>query len=302
MQHAHQLQHQHRPGSSAAFRWSVLLNTLLSAMQLVIGFAFGSLALVGDAVHNLGDVAGLLFGWGAERLSTRPSNDAFTYGYGRSTELAALLNALLILAAGVVVVIEAVQRLLHPQALLAGPVAWAAAAGVVVNLLSAWAFAGSQARDLNRRAAMLHLLTDAAVSAAVLVTALLVKLTGLAVLDALTAIGVGAVVMASAWGLLREALAVSLDAAPRGVSLEAIEAELLTLPGVVRVAELHVWAVSTSRLALTAHLQCSEPALQRPQELLQQAERLLQRFGIGKSTLQLETRHDHGSQHPPTHP
>ena len=291
----HPGQHQHRSGSAAAFRWSVLLNAALTGLQLAIGFAFGSLALIGDAVHNLGDVVGLLLGWGADHLSRRPPRGRFTYGYGRSTHLAALINGLLVFAAGAVVVVEAIQRLRAPVPLEADPVAWAALAGIVINLLSARLFGHDHQHDLNRRAAVLHLLTDATVSAAVLVTALLVKATGWAVLDALTAIGVGAVVMLSAWGLLREALAVSLDAAPRGVSLEAIEAELLALPGVDRVAELHVWGVSTSRLALTAHLLCSEPALRQPQELLHQAETLLQRFGIRKSTLQLETSHDHHS-------
>ena len=293
--HGHEHGHEHAPHSAAAFRWSVLLNAALTGLQLAIGFAFGSLALIGDAVHNLGDVVGLLLGWGADHLSRRPPRGRFTYGYGRSTHLAALINGLLVFAAGAVVVVEAIQRLRAPVPLEADPVAWAALAGIVINLLSARLFGHDHQHDLNRRAAVLHLLTDATVSAAVLVTALLVKATGWAVLDALTAIGVGAVVMLSAWGLLREALAVSLDAAPRGVSLEAIEAELLALPGVDRVAELHVWGVSTSRLALTAHLLCSEPALRQPQELLHQAETLLQRFGIRKSTLQLETSHDHHS-------
>ncbi len=292
-EHSHHHGHEHGPRSGAAFRWSVLLNAALTGLQLAIGFAFGSLALIGDAVHNLGDVVGLLLGWGADHLSRRPPRGRFTYGYGRSTHLAALINGLLVFAAGAVVVVEAIQRLRAPVPLEADPVAWAALAGIVINLLSARLFGHDHQHDLNRRAAVLHLLTDATVSAAVLVTALLVKATGWAVLDALTAIGVGAVVMLSAWGLLREALAVSLDAAPRGVSLEAIEAELLALPGVDRVAELHVWGVSTSRLALTAHLLCSEPALRQPQELLHQAETLLQRFGIRKSTLQLETSHDH---------
>ena len=293
--HSHSHGHEHGPRSGAAFRWSVLLNAALTGLQLAIGFAFGSLALIGDAIHNLGDVVGLLLGWGADHLSRRPPRGRFTYGYGRSTHMAALINGLLVFAAGAVVVVEAIQRLRAPVPLEADPVAWAALAGIVINLLSARLFGHDHQHDLNRRAAVLHLLTDAAVSAAVLVTALLVKATGWAVLDALTAIGVGAVVMVSAWGLLREALAVSLDAAPRGVSLEAIEAELLALPGVDRVAELHVWGVSTSRLALTAHLLCSEPALRQPQELLHQAETLLQRFGIRKSTLQLETSHDHHS-------
>ena len=292
-EHEHSHGHQHGPRSGAAFRWSVLLNAGLTGLQLTIGFAFGSLALIGDAIHNLGDVVGLLLGWGADYLSRRPPSGRFTYGYGRSTHLAALINGLLVFAAGAVVVVEAIQRLRAPVPLEAGPVVWAALAGIVINLLSARLFGHNHQHDLNRHAAVVHLLTDAAVSAAVLVTALLVKATGWAVLDALTAIGVGAVVMAGAWGLMREALAVSLDAAPHGVSVDSIEAELLTLPGVEQVAELHVWGVSTSRLALTAHLLCSESAQLQPQVLLHQAETLLQRFGIHKSTLQLETRHDH---------
>ena len=187
----HPRQHQHRSGSAAAFRWSIILNSALSGLQLAIGLAFGSLALIGDAVHNLGDVAGLLFGWGAERLSTRPPTARFTYGYGRSTQLVSLLNGLLIFAAGAVVVVEAIQRLFNPLPLIAGPVVWAAAAGIVINLLSARLFGHDHHHDLNQRAAVLHLLTDAAVSVAVLLSALLVGATGWFWLDALTASGVG---------------------------------------------------------------------------------------------------------------
>ena len=138
----HHRQHEHRPGSASAFRWSVILNSALSALQLVIGFGFGSLALIGDAIHNLGDVAGLLFGWGAERLSSRPVRGRFTYGFGRSTQLASLANAVLILMASAVVMMEGVQRLIHPQEVVSGPVAWAAAAGIAVNLGSARLFGG----------------------------------------------------------------------------------------------------------------------------------------------------------------
>ncbi|MFM2080002.1 MAG: hypothetical protein RLZZ219_684 [Cyanobacteriota bacterium] len=282
----HRHLHQHRPGSAAAFRWSVLLNGLLSGLQLVIGLAFGSLALVGDALHNVGDVVGLMLGWGAERLSTRPTTDAFTYGFGRSTELAALFNALLIFAAGVVVMVEALQRLFQPQPVLAGPVAWAAAAGVVVNLLSARAFGAVHQPDLNRRAAVLHLLTDAAVSAAVLVSALLVMATGWERLDSLTALGVGLAVALTGWGLLRESLRLSLDAVPRGIDLAAVTATLAALPGVVDVHHLHVWAISTSQTALTVHLR-RRPVLD-DRDLLHRAKRDLQALGIVHATIQLE--------------
>jgi cobalt-zinc-cadmium efflux system protein len=233
--HAHH--HNHQEASSRAgraFRWSIALNTGLTTLQLVIGFGFGSLALIGDALHNLGDVIGLVLGWGADHLSRRPASGRFTYGYGRSTQLASLINGLLIFGAGAVVVVEAIQRLFNPVPVIAGPVAWAAAAGIVINLGSAKLF-GHDHHDLNQRAAVLHLLTDAAVSVAVLISALLVGVTGWIWLDALTAIGVGAVVIWSALDLLREAIALNLDGAPSHINLIEVNATLLALPAVETV-------------------------------------------------------------------
>jgi len=286
----HPRQHQHRAGSAAAFRWSVILNSGLSALQLVIGFGFGSLALIGDAIHNLGDVAGLLLGWGAERLSTRPAQGRFTYGFGRSTQLASLVNALLILMASAVVVVEGVQRLWHPVSVGSAPVAWAAAIGIAVNLLSARLFGHDHNHDLNRRAAVVHLLTDAAISAAVLISAVVVGLTGWHRLDAFTAIGVGLAVAWSGWELLQEALMIALDAVPRGIDLERVEATLLALPGVDDVHHLHVWGMSTSQNALTAHISRRLGSID-DMALLHQAKAELAQLGIAHSTIQLEPSH-----------
>ncbi|MFI0403755.1 MAG: cation diffusion facilitator family transporter [Cyanobium sp.] len=289
-EHAHGHHHRsHSPGAGAgrAFRWSILLNSGLTAFQLVIGFGFGSLALIGDALHNLGDVVGLALGLGAERLSLRPAKGRFTYGYGRSTHLASLLNGMLIFSAGMVVVVEAIQRLFHPVPLVTGPVAWAAAAGIAINLLSARLFGRNHHHDLNQRAAVLHLLTDAAASVAVLMSALLVGVTGWLWLDPATAIGVGLAVTWSAWGLLKDALALNLDAVPRGIDLAQVEAVLLGLPGVRAVDDLHVWGLSTSRAALTAHLRWNGTGLP-PSALLALAEERLAAIGIRKTTLQLE--------------
>ena len=273
--------------AAGAFRWSIVLNSALSGLQLAIGFACGSLALVGDAVHNLGDVAGLLLGWGAERLSGRPANQRFTYGYGRSTQLASLVNAVLILMAAAVVVVEGLQRLRHPVQLGSGPVAWAAAAGIVVNLVSARLFGDEHSHDLNRRAAVVHLLTDAAVSAAVLVSALLVRATGWQRLDAITAIGVGLTVGWTGWHLLREALIVAMDAVPEGIVVEQVEETLRSLPGVRAVHHLHVWALSTTQNALTAHVLRRSGSID-DMELLHLAKRRLAQLGIAHSTIQLE--------------
>ena len=280
-------QHEHRAGSPAAFRWSIVLNSGLSGLQLAIGMAFGSLALIGDAIHNLGDVAGLLLGWGAERLSTRPATTRFTYGFGRGTQLASLLNAVLILMAAAVLVVEGLQRLREPVPMVSAPVAAAATAGIVVNLLSARLFGHGQPHDLNRRAAVVHLLTDAAVSAAVLASVLLVSVTGWNSLDALTAIGVGLAVAASGWSLLRESLRIALDGVPSGIDPHEVEAALRSLPGVVDVHHLHIWAMSTSQNALTAHLKRHRIGVD-DMELLHQAKGRLARLGIAHTTIQLE--------------
>ena len=284
--HHHHARDQHRSGFPQAFLWSVLLNSGLTGLQLAIGFGFGSLALIGDAIHNLGDVAGLLFGWGAERLSSRPATARFTYGFGRSTQLASLVNAALILMASGVVIVEGVQRLLQPVPVVSGPVAWAAAAGIVVNLLSARLFGAGHNHDLNRRAAALHLLTDAAVSAAVLASALLVGISGWIWLDAATAIGVGLAVAWSGWELMREALTAAMDAVPRAIDLAEVVGVLRSLPGVESVHHLHVWGMSTSQTALTAHL--SRTGCVDDTELLLQARQRLAQLGIAHSTLQLE--------------
>ncbi|MEA5473272.1 cation diffusion facilitator family transporter [Synechococcus sp. CCY9201] len=293
--HHHDHSHGQQPDGQAgrAFRWSIALNSGLTALQLVVGFGFGSLALIGDALHNLGDVVGLALGWGADRLSRRPARGRFTYGFGRSTQIVSLVNGLLIFAAGAVVVVEAIQRLFNPVPLIVGPVAWAAAAGIAINLLSARLFGHDHHHDLNQRAAVLHLLTDAAVSVAVLLSALVVGATSWLWLDAVTAIGVGAAVIWSALGLLREALALTLDAAPRHVDLMEVEQALASLPAVLEVEKLHVWGLSTSRTALTAHVVIDPDRLLREglsrDQLLASAQRRLEAFGIRKSTLQLES-------------
>jgi cobalt-zinc-cadmium efflux system protein len=283
----HPRQHQHRPGSPAAFRWSVILNSGLSALQLVIGVSFGSLALIGDAVHNLGDVAGLLLGWGAERLSARAPSKRFTYGFGRSTQLASLANAVFILMASAVVLVEGVQRLFEPVEVSAGPVLWAAAIGVAVNLFSARLFGSDAGHDLNRRAAAVHLLTDAAVSAAVLVAALVVGFTGWNWLDAATAIGVGLAVAWSGIEILRQSLRIVLDAVPEGIDQAAVEAALRQLPGVLNVHHVHIWALSTSQSALTAHV-VRHPGSIDDLDWLHQAKQRLAQLGIAHSTIQLE--------------
>ncbi|MCP9821031.1 cation transporter [Synechococcus sp. Cruz-9H2] len=281
--------HAHRrvASGSAAFRWSVLLNAGLVGVQLVTGFGFGSLALIGDAIHNLGDVVGLLLSWGAERLAGWQANRRFTYGYGRSTQLASMANAALVMVAGGVVVVEGLQRLGRPVELGTTPVALAALAGLAVNLLSAWLFGPGHQHDLNRRAAVLHLLSDATLSATVLFSTLLIGLTGWTWLDSLVAIGVGFVVGWSGWRLMLEAGALLLDAVPGAVDLDAVEHSLLTIRGVCGVHHIHVWSLSTSKVALTAHL-CRHQGVIDDETMLHEAQERLRKLGVQHATLQLE--------------
>ena len=271
-----------------AFRWSILLNAGLSGLQIVIGISFGSIALIGDAVHNIGDVIGLMLGWGAETLGHQPSTRRFSYGFGRSTQIAAVANGVLILMASAVVCVESLQRFVDPIPVVTGPIAWAAIAGLVVNLLSARLFESDHDHDLNRRAALLHLIGDAAVSAAVLLSTILVSVTGWIWLDPLTGLLVGAVVGWMGFDLLRKGMAEILDATPTHIDLNTVQGCLENLPGVDSVHHLHVWALSTSRVALTAHLVRDIEAACSDQNLLRRACEAMESLRIHHCTFQIE--------------
>ena len=266
----------------------MLLNAALSGLQIVVGVAFGSIALIGDALHNVSDVMGLLLGWGAESLSKKPARGRFSYGFGRSTQLAAVANAVLILMASAVVCVEALQRFREPQLVTTGPVAIAAGVGLVVNLLSARLFGSDHHDDLNRRAAVLHLLGDAAVSAAVLLSALAAGLTGWTWIDPVTGLGVG---LSLGWlgiMLLRDSLAELMDEVPRRIDPAAVLADLQAMPGVQGVHHLHIWSIGGTRVALTVHLQRDAALSHQDPELLSKVRQVMQLKGIEHCTVQLE--------------
>src|SRR5688500_6660065 len=238
-----------------AFRTSTALNLGLVVLEAGVGVAIGSLALLADAGHNLSDVLGLMLAWGAARLAQRAPSSRHTYGYARSTILAALLNAALLLAACGALAIESLRRLGEPTPVPGGVIAAVAALAFLVNAGSAALFWRRRERDLNARAAFLHLASDAAISLGVIVAGGLIWLTGWAWLDPATGIVVSVAIFASAWRLMREALALALDAVPRGVDLAAIRAALIAIESVRDVHDLHVWPLSTTVTALTAHLE-----------------------------------------------
>lgn len=270
-----------------AFRVSVALNTLLVVAQLAIGLGLGSMALVADAVHNAGDVLGLLLAWGAARLATRRPTARHTYGLARSTILAALLNGALLLAACGALAWESIGRLAEPHPVPGLAVLVTALLAVAVNTWSAALFFRQRHRDVNQRGAYLHLVADAAVSLGVVLAAAVAMATGWTWVDPAVALLIVAVVFASALGLMRESLELSLDAVPRGIDVGEVEAALRALPQVRAVHDLHVWPLSTTVAALTAHV---EYEAEGPADALLAAAQsvLATRFGIHHVTLQFE--------------
>jgi cobalt-zinc-cadmium efflux system protein len=281
--------HQHGPARyDRAFAIGIGLNLAYVVVEAVFGFISGSLALIADAGHNLSDVAGLALAWGAAWLSRRDPTERRTYGYRRSSILASLANAVLLLVAVGAIGLEAARRLLDPQPVESTTILWVAAVGVVVNAGTALLFMSGRKGDLNIRGAFLHMAADAGVTVGVIAAALLIGWTGWLWVDPAVSLLIVAVILVGTWGLLRDSVNLSLDAVPEGIDPRAVEACLAEQPGVAEVHDLHIWAMSTTETALTAHL--VRPDTGVDDGLLDRLRRELHdRFGIEHATLQIET-------------
>jgi cobalt-zinc-cadmium efflux system protein len=271
---------------NAAFKWAVALNAGYIVLEVAAGLWASSLALLADAAHNLTDVAGLLLAWGASLAAQKHPTLRHTYGYGRTTILAALMNASAILGGVVWVVWEAANRFSAPREIATGTVAVTALLGIAVNAGTALLFRKERHADLNAHGAFLHMMTDAAVSLGVVLSALLVAATGFEWIDPAVAIGVSLMVALSSYSLFKASLALSLDGVPSSVDLEKVRGWLLQQDGVLSVHDLHVWALSTTENALTAHLVMPEGG--NDVFLDRTAYSLREHFGIGHVTLQIE--------------
>jgi cobalt-zinc-cadmium efflux system protein len=283
--------HAHHPASAASgprYLVAIGLNVAIVVIEVVMGLRIGSAALLADAGHNASDVVGLLLAGGAAWLMTRPGSARFTYGYGKAGILAALGNGLLLVFACGALAFEAIDRLAGAAAAPAGlPVMAVAGLAVVVNLLSALALRAGDAHDVNRRAAVLHLLADAGVSFVVVLAGALIWWTGARWIDPIATLLVVAAILASTWRLLARSLALALDATPEHIDAEAVRSWLRTVPGVADVHDLHIWPMSATDVALTAHLTVPDGG----DDTLLRAigEGLATRFGLRHATLQLET-------------
>jgi len=286
--HHHGHDHHHVPTEfGRAFALGTALNLALVIAELVFGFFANSLALVSDGAHNFSDVLGLLLAWGAAVLAKRAPTGGRTYGYRSASILAALGNAGLLLVATGAILVEAVRRLFETHPVASFTVIWVAGLGFVVNGATALMFMRGQ-HDLNVRGAFLHMVGDAAVSLGVVVAALVIGWTGWLWIDPAVSIVVALVILWSSWSLAREALNLALHAVPSGIDRAGVESFLAGLPGVVEVHDLHIWAMSTTETALTAHL--VRPREGGEDELLHHAaHELAGRFGIQHPTLQIES-------------
>ena len=286
--HDHGHGHSHAPKDfGRAFAIGVGLNFAFVLAEAGIGFWSGSLALVADAGHNMSDVLSLLAAWGATILAKAPPTERRTYGLRKATVLASLANAVLLLVAVGVIVSEAIHRFTEPAQIATGPVMIVAAIGVAINTATAMMFMKGH-EDLNIRGAFLHMAADAAISLAVVVGAGLIALTGLNWIDPALSLLIAAAIVIGTWGLLRESVDLALDAAPRGMDVGAVKTWLLARPGVTEVHDLHIWAMSTTETAMTAHV--TRPDNLDADAFLHSAgEELAHRFGIGHATLQIET-------------
>lgn len=270
-----------------AFAVGVALNLAFVLVEAVYGVAADSLSLLADAGHNLSDVLGLLLAWGAVFLGRKNATARRTYGWRRSSILASLLNAVLLLVAVGGIAWEAVRRFSHPAPVAANTVMIVAFVGIVINTATALLFASGRKGDLNLRGAFLHMAADAGVSAGVVVAALLIRVFGWLWLDPLISLGIAGVVLWGTWGLLRESLDLALDAVPPGIDAGEVGAYLRDLKDVRGVHDLHIWAMSTTETALTAHLVMENGA---PAGFLKNvAQELHDRFGVEHSTIQIES-------------
>ena len=270
-----------------AFAVGIALNLVYVGGEAVAGIISGSLALLADAGHNLGDVLSLSLAWGAAVLSRRRPSDRFTYGLRSSSILAALANAIILLVVTGGIAWEAVRRISHPLPVASGIVIWVAAAGILVNGVTALLFASGRPRDLNLRSVFVHMAADTFVTAAVGAAGIAIWLTAWLWLDPAVSLFVSAVIVIGTWGLVKSAIGLALNAVPESVDAAAVRAHLLTAPGVTGLHDLHIWGMSTTETALTCHLVI--PGGHPGDAMLNGiAQQLHHRFGIHHATIQIE--------------
>ena len=283
----HNHSHTHEQNFNQAFLIGIILNVVYIVVEVIYGIIINSMALLADAGHNFSDVLGLLLAWGASFLAKTVSTEKRTYGMRKSTILAALFNAIILMIAVGAITIEAVRKLIYPEPVQGQTMIIVAAIGFVINAITALLFMKGREKDLNIKGAFLHMAADAGISFGVAIAGLIIVLTGWLWVDSTIGLVIVIVITIGTWGLLKESFHLSMDAVPKEIDLKKVGEYLKSIQGVKEVHDLHVWAMSTTETALTAHLVI--PNETKDDYFLKKiCGELNSKFGIGHSTIQIE--------------
>ncbi len=288
MAHSHEHSHGNAGENdySRAFALGIGLNIAFVAVEIIYGLIANSSALLADAGHNASDVLGLVFAWTASRLATIKPKGKYTYGLRKTTILVSILNALLLFGAVTAIGWDAVAKLYNPEPVAGTPVMIVAAIGVVINTLTALLFMKGQKEDLNIKGAFLHMAADAGVSLGVVVAGLLINITGLQWIDPITSFLIIAVILWGTWNLFTDSVDLALDAVPKQIDVDKVRDFLLSQNGVQNVHDLHIWAMSTTKVALSVHIITS---VQTDSSFIKEIQQSLhEKFNIGHTTIQIE--------------
>lgn len=290
--HHHHHHHEHRIDSSSlntAFKLGIALNVGFVVVEAAFGFIYDSMGLLSDAGHNLSDVFALILSMVAFRLMSKKPDERHTYGYRKFSIQASLLNALLLFAAVGMILIESIDKLIHPTAVDGDAIAWVAGAGVIVNGITAWLFLKDKEKDLNVKGAFLHMLADTLVSVGVVVAGIVIHYTGWYFIDPIIGIAIAIMIGWSTWSLLSESFKLSIDAVPESIDMHRLEEDLQGVDGVAGIHHLHVWALSTTENAMTVHAVIKDTEML--DAVISGIREAASRSGIQHSTVEVETEH-----------
>jgi len=288
--------HEHHPehqitSLNKAYIGGIILNSLFVVIEFAAGFWINSMGLISDAGHNLGDVAAILLSLLAFRLSHVKNNETYTYGYKKSTVLVSLLNSFILLITLGFILTESIRKIIHPQPLDGSVMAWVAGIGVFVNGATAFLFMKDKDKDLNVRGVFLHMAADALVSIGVVASGIIISFTGWYIIDPIIGLVISIVIITSTWNLLHDSIRLSLDGVPENINYDNIEDKILKTENVCSIHHLHIWALSTTENALTAHIVVDD--LQHMEQVKHVLREKLSKIGIGHATFEFENKGEH---------
>lgn len=287
--HHHHHEHGHQISSlSTAFVVGTLLNLVFVIVEGCAGFISNSMGLLSDAGHNLSDTVSLLLAWLAFQLAKKVANKRFTYGYSKSTILASLINASILLIAIGMIVIESIRKFSNPQPIDENTIIWVAAVGIVINFATAMLFMKDRKKDLNVNGAFLHMAMDALVSVGVVFSGIVIKFTGWTIIDPIVGLVIAVIIFVSTWNLLKESVRLSLDGVPEAIDVDEIEKSILEISGVQSIHHIHIWALGTSENAITVHVSVDDIA--ESEHIKSNIRTLLKTKNINHATIETEPR------------